>query len=110
MGVIFVCNKLLLKANNIIINGSLGLDVEQYLALALLILAVGSNLYRSEMTGNPYYTADTKLSAQLQLHPFVYNSPPIPPFSKFPPLASRIHPKGCMCTPVERHCFRECLL
>jgi len=29
MSVIFVCNKLLLKANNIIINASLGLDVEQ---------------------------------------------------------------------------------
>ena len=29
MGVIFVCNKLLLKANNIIINASLGLDVDQ---------------------------------------------------------------------------------
>ena len=56
------------------------------------------------MTGNPYYTADTKISAQLQLHPFVYNSPLIPPFSKFHPLVSRIHPKGCMCTPVEKHC------
>ena len=48
MGVIFVCNKLLLKANNIIINASLGLDVEQqeflYLVLALLILAVGRDL------------------------------------------------------------------
>ena len=47
MGVIFVCNKLLLKANNIIINASLGLDVEQqdflYLVLGLLILAVGSH-------------------------------------------------------------------
>ena len=45
MGVIFVCNKLLLKANNVIINASLGLDVEQqeflYLVLAFLILAVG---------------------------------------------------------------------
>jgi len=55
------------------------------------------------MTGNPYYTADTKLSATLQIHPFVYNSPPIPPFSKFHPLVSPIHPKGCMCTPVEKH-------
>ena len=48
MGVIFVCNKLLLKANNIIINASLGLDVEQqevlYLVLALLILAIGRDL------------------------------------------------------------------
>ena len=48
MGVIFVCKNLLLKANNIIINASLGLDVDQqeflYLVLALLILAVGSNL------------------------------------------------------------------
>jgi len=48
MGVIFVCNKLLLKANNIIINVSLGLDVEQqefsYLVLALLILAVDRDL------------------------------------------------------------------
>ena len=48
MGVIFVCNKLLLKANNIIISASLGFDVKQqeflYLVLALLILAVGSNL------------------------------------------------------------------
>jgi len=46
MGVIFVCNKLLLKANNI--NASLGLDVEQqeflYLVLALLVLAVGRDL------------------------------------------------------------------
>ena len=48
MGVVFVCNKLLLKANDIIINASLGLDVEQheflYLVLALLILAVGRDL------------------------------------------------------------------
>ena len=48
MGVIFVCNKLLLNANNIIINASFGLDVEQqeflYLVLALLILAVGRDL------------------------------------------------------------------
>ena len=48
MGVIFVCNKLLLNANNIIINASLGLDVDQqeflYLALALLLLAVGHDL------------------------------------------------------------------
>ena len=48
MGVIFVCNKLLLKANNKIINASLGLDVEQqdflYLVLALLTLAVGRDL------------------------------------------------------------------
>ena len=48
MGDIFVCNKLLLKANNIIINSSLGLDAEQqeflYLVLALLILAVGHDL------------------------------------------------------------------
>jgi len=48
MGVIFVCNKLLLRANNIIINASLELDVEQqeflYLVLALLILAVGRDL------------------------------------------------------------------
>ena len=48
MGVIFVCNKLLLKANNIIINASLRLDVEQqdflYLVLALLILAVDRDL------------------------------------------------------------------
>ena len=47
MGAIFVCNKLLLKANNIIINASLGFDAEQQeflcLVLALLILAVGSN-------------------------------------------------------------------
>ena len=62
------------------------------------------------MTGNPYYTADTKLSAQSQLHPFVYNSPPIPPFSKFHPLVSRIHPKGCMCTPVEKYWPRVCLI
>ena len=47
----FVCNKLLLKANNIIINMSLGLDVDQqvfmlvlYLVLALLILAVDRDL------------------------------------------------------------------
>ena len=110
MDVIFVCNKLLLRANNKIFNSSLGLDVDQqellYSVLALLILAVGRNLERSEMTANPYYTADTKLSAQLQLHPFVYNSPPIPPFSKFHPLVSRIHPKGCMCTPVEKHWYR----
>jgi len=48
MVVIFVCNKLLLKANTIIINESLGLDVEQqeflFLVLALLILAVGRDL------------------------------------------------------------------
>ena len=48
MGVIFVCNRLLLKADSIIINASLGLDVEQqeflYLVLALLILAVGHDL------------------------------------------------------------------
>ena len=48
MGVVFVCNKLLLKANNIIMNASLGLDVDQkeflYLVLALLILAVGRDL------------------------------------------------------------------
>ena len=48
MGVIFVCNKLLLKENTIIINASLGLDVEQqeflYLVLALLSLAVGRDL------------------------------------------------------------------
>ena len=48
MGVIFVCNKLLLKANTIIINASLGLDVKQqeflYLVLALLSLAVGRDL------------------------------------------------------------------
>ena len=48
MGVILACNKLLLKANNIIINASLGLDVDQqeflYLVLALLILAVGHDL------------------------------------------------------------------
>ena len=40
MGVIFVCNKVLLKANKKIINSSLGLDVNQqeflYLVLALL--------------------------------------------------------------------------
>ena len=110
MGVIFVCNKLLLKANNKIINASFRLDVEQqeflYLVLALLFLVVDRDLQRSEMTGNPYYIADTKLSAQLQLHPFVYNLPPIPPFSKFHPLVSRIHHKGCMCTPVEKHCFK----
>jgi len=45
MGAIFICNKLLLKANNIVINASLGLDVDQqellYLVLALSILAVG---------------------------------------------------------------------
>ena len=29
MGVMLVCNKLLLKAHNIIINESLGLDVDQ---------------------------------------------------------------------------------
>ena len=110
MGVILVCNKLLLKANSIIINVSLGLDVDQqeclYSVLDLLILVVDRDLYRSEMTGNPYYTADTKLSAPLQLHPFVNNSPKIPPFSKFHPLVSRIHPKGCMCTPVEMHWYR----
>ena len=48
MGVIFVCNKLLLKADTIIINVSFGLDVEQqeflYLVLALLILAVDRDL------------------------------------------------------------------
>ena len=48
MGVIIVCNKLVLNANNIIINASLGLDVDQqeflYLVLALLILAVGRDL------------------------------------------------------------------
>ena len=48
MGVIFVCSKLLLKANNIIINASLGLDVDQqeflYSVLALLTLAVGRDL------------------------------------------------------------------
>ena len=48
MDVIFVCNKLLLKANNKIINSSLGLDVDQqeffYLLLALLILAVDRDL------------------------------------------------------------------
>ena len=48
MGVIFACNKLLLKANNKIINSNLGLDVEQqeflYLVLALLILALGRDL------------------------------------------------------------------
>jgi len=48
MGVIFDCNKLLLKANNIIINASFGFDVDQqeflYLVLALLILAVGHDL------------------------------------------------------------------
>ena len=48
MGVIFVSNKLLLNATNIIINASLGLDVDQqeflYLVLALLILAVGHYL------------------------------------------------------------------
>ena len=48
MGVIFVSNKLLLNANNIIINASLGLDVDQqeflYLVLALLILALGHDL------------------------------------------------------------------
>ena len=48
MGVILVCYKLLLKANNKFINASLGLDVDQqeflYLVLALLILAVGGNL------------------------------------------------------------------
>jgi len=48
MGVIFVSNKLLLNANNIIINASLGLDVDQqeflYLVLALLILAVDRDL------------------------------------------------------------------
>ena len=47
-GVILVCNKLLLKANNVIINASLGLDVDQqeflYLVLALLILAIGHDL------------------------------------------------------------------
>ena len=46
MGVIFVCNKLLLKANNI--NASLGLDAEQqeilYLVLVLLVLAVVRDL------------------------------------------------------------------
>ena len=48
MGVIFVCNKLLLNANNVIINASLGLDIDQqeflYLVLALLIVAVGPDL------------------------------------------------------------------
>jgi len=48
MCVIFVCNKLLLKANNKIVNVSLGLDVDQqeflYLVLALLLLAVDRNL------------------------------------------------------------------
>jgi len=48
MGVIFVSNKLLLNANNIIINASLGLNVDQqeflYLVLALLILALGHDL------------------------------------------------------------------
>ena len=48
MGAILVCNTLLLKANNIIINASLGLDVDQQeflcLVLALLILAVGHEL------------------------------------------------------------------
>ena len=48
MGVIFVCNKLLLKVNTIIINASLGLDVKQqeflYLVLALLSLTVGRDL------------------------------------------------------------------
>ena len=48
MDVISVCNKLLLKANNKIINASLGLDVDQqeflYLVLALLMLAVGRDL------------------------------------------------------------------
>ena len=48
MGVIFVCNKLVLKANNIIFNVSLGLDVDQqeflYLVLALLIIAIGRDL------------------------------------------------------------------
>ena len=48
MGVILVCNKLLIKANNIIMNARLGLDVEQqeflYLVLALIILAVGHDL------------------------------------------------------------------
>ena len=45
MGVIFICNKLLLNANNIITKASLGLDVDQqefvYFVLALLTLAVG---------------------------------------------------------------------
>ena len=48
MGVIFVCNKLLLKANNIIINASLRLDVDQqeflFFVLAFLILAVDRDL------------------------------------------------------------------
>ena len=48
MGVTFVSNKLLLNANNIIINASPGLDVDQqeflYLVLALLILALGHDL------------------------------------------------------------------
>ena len=48
MDVIFVCNKLLLKANNKIINSNLGLDVDQqellYSVLALLLLAVGRDL------------------------------------------------------------------
>ena len=48
MGVTFVCNMLLLNANNIIINASLGLDMEQeeflYLVLAFLILAIGCDL------------------------------------------------------------------
>ena len=48
MGVTFVCNKLLLKANSIIINVSPGLDVDQqdflYLVIALLILAVDRDL------------------------------------------------------------------
>ena len=100
MGVIFDCNKLLLKANNI--NANLGLGAEQqeflYLVLALLILAVGRDLYRSEMTENPYYAADTKLSTQLQLHPFVYNLPPIPPFSNLPSLYLEFTPRGA-CAP-----------
>ena len=48
MCVILVCDKLLLKASNRIINVSLGLDVERqellYLVLALLILAVDRDL------------------------------------------------------------------
>ena len=48
MGVTFVCNKLLLKTNNIIIIASLGLDAKEqeflYLVLALLILTVSRDL------------------------------------------------------------------
>ena len=48
MGAIFVCKKLLLKANNKIITVSLGLGVDQqeflYLVVALLILAVDCDL------------------------------------------------------------------